>query len=325
SKDSTTRPKNYFVRYNNVRTQLHTLLQDNNLIYGLHFANKVDTNSITQGSNVMINGKKYDSYDFVNSSINFNLSNSGYMTAVFGGYETNASNNQYAFSLYQIDRNNNVSGKSTINSIVEITSVWVNDDDSNDILYSKTSNITTSEGVEKYTEDDKTYSKVYDKDWYNKSSSSYGNIEAGTAYYVEIPLTAGDYCLGGVGDWYSAYLMYLDIGANGSSSGSEIKYGISGVKFVYAVGDIKNTLDELFTFQIVNATKITGNWSSVLLEVYFCQVKDDTTYYTVVVTSTNNVTINPSNANSKGGVAVDNDETNVNNTALNSWVSTATS
>ncbi|MGN0812261.1 MAG: hypothetical protein ACI4MQ_01970 [Candidatus Coproplasma sp.] len=268
-----------FVRYKDVRDQFGVMLEKD-LIYGLHFVNAINTNAHTQGSNVTIDGTKYDLYEFVNSSINFNLRQSGYMTVVLGGYESSTSITQEAFSLYKVNRNN-VSGEtlsSTISSIEEITSIWVNNSNSKDIRYN----------LDSSTE----YKKVYDKSWYNS------HIAAGTAYYAEIPLTAGDYCLGGVSSNYSAYLMYLDIGANGAEGGSsggetETTYTIESVRFVYLLNGDYDTLSDFYAFQIVrNETGVNNSG----VQIYFLMTSSAMCYYKDPIYDTANTEVNLTDA-----------------------------
>ena len=243
SNGSTTKPANHFVRYNDVRNQLHELLQ-NDLIYGMRFVIN-DSSSRTFGNGVSINGKEYSTYEFVSSSINFNLKEPGYMTAVFGGYYSNRYNDQFSFSINEVGRNESGSGNnltSTIIGVQEITNVWINE--SGNARY----NLSSSDDTTGYT-------LIYDKDWYNNNGSGYGNVETGTAYYVEIPLPAGDYCLSGVGqNEYdsSAYLMYLDIGANGASGGQTKKpYSMQSVDFVNSAAVVTDAAGEYPDFNDV--------------------------------------------------------------------------
>ncbi|MGN1104187.1 MAG: hypothetical protein ACI4QI_04850 [Candidatus Coproplasma sp.] len=289
--NSTTKPKNYFVRYDDVRAQLHTLLSSE-LIYGMSFIKKwsiegddystIDTTTLDKirvvGKDVSIDGKQYDSYEFIKSAINFNLSQSGYMTAILGGY-SHGTNNQYGFSLYKVDRVNgkDADGNETdkikkIKKVEEITSVWING--SGNIQY----NLSDTTG----------YTKVYDSSWYNADG---GKIQPGTAYYIEIPLLPGDYCLGGVSSSASAYLMYLDIGANGSSSGSsgsetDTDYKIDNVRFVYnsiTTGFDFKSLETLYMFQIVYQNGSNG------VHVYFLMTSSEMCYYVTIDTENTQV------------------------------------
>ena len=53
-----------------------------------------------------------------------------------------------------------------------------------------------------------------------------------SVYYFEIPVNAGEYALGSASTGDGAYLMYLDIGANGNSDGTEENYTMDKVRFV---------------------------------------------------------------------------------------------
>ena len=237
---------NELVRYNDVRAQFGSMLE-NELIYGLSFTRKLDTSKTTQGTGASINGKEYSSYEFVNSSINFNLSQAGYISAVMGAYYF-YNYNHGSFLLYRVDRTESGNGDdltNSINEISEITSVWVNVADENDIEYNLTSSAYNG----------KVYKKEYDKLWYNNESGDDGQIESGTACYVEIPLRAGDYCLASSGkdtNSASAYLMYLDIGANGASGGQTKKpYSMQSVDFVNSAAVVTDAAGEYPDFNDV--------------------------------------------------------------------------
>lgn len=264
-------------RYDSVRTQFASMLEDN-LIYGLKFKKSPSSSATITGENISISGTTYDKYAFIKSAINFSLSQSGYMTAVLGGYDSDISYQytQYGFKLYEVTRNED---KSSINTFTEITSVWTNE--SGDIQY----NLTDTTG----------YTKVYDSNWYNEvSNGDYGKIQHGTAYYVEIPLKVGDYCLGGAdssGAYNSAYLMYLDIGANGASSGGGTTptYKIEGVRFVYLLNEAYDTLKDLYTFEIVRLATTNG------AQIYFLMTSGGMYYYMDPTYDTANTQVNLTN------------------------------
>lgn len=237
------------MRYNSVRTQFGTMLEDD-FIYGLKFTRPPSSTATITGSNVSINGTDYTSYQFIKSAINFNLSQSGYMTAVLGGYDSDISNsyNQFGFSLFEVIRdssNNIVTDSSKPGYTREITSVWQNAN--GDIKYNYGATAVDNNAPETG------YTKVYDKYWYNSGDD--GQIKHGTAYYVEIPLKAGDYCLGGVtsdSNKNSAYLMYLDIGANGASGGQTKKpYSMQSVDFVNSAAVVTDAAGEYPDFNDV--------------------------------------------------------------------------
>ena len=72
------------------------------------------------------------------------------------------------------------------------------------------------------------YKKAYDRAWFDK-------LKQGSAYYIEIPVEAGDYAISKdlqSNVELSAYINYLDIGASGNSSTQTTPYMMRTVDFV---------------------------------------------------------------------------------------------
>lgn len=221
--------------YKTVRENFDKTMENATVAHGFRFLDKLPSGSagqellsgsyITSRDNVLIDGKYYSEsgilpdeyfdcelvkskYQFVKSSLNFTLRESGYITAILGGfYQTST---QSMFNLYKVERTNG-----TITSLKKI-----------DKIYRYGSSIV-------YDPDDS-----YDMDFLFSFSAltTSDKLLQNTAYYFEIPVSAGDYVIGVSEDSSknSAYLMYLDVGANGggTSSGTTKKYNIDSVDFV---------------------------------------------------------------------------------------------
>ena len=93
-------------------------------------------------------------------------------------------------------------------------------------------------------------------------------------YYFEIPVNVGEYALGSASTGDGAYLMYLDIGANGDSDGSEEAYTMDKVRFVNS--KILND-DNSVTLTAYDPALITLSGSSTAAETaVFQRDKDET-------------------------------------------------
>jgi len=184
-------------QYNSVRDSISTLLTGQSNIYGLHFMDAaIGTSTVTVPS-ATINGDTFTNYPLPSDCIDFNLNQAGYITFVAGTYFPG---NTAFFSLYQIDRDEDTQA---INSIQEISKIYASSTIGADYIY------LYKDGSYSDTLDG-TYSEVFDTAWITNPT-----IVQNAVYYFEIPVNTGEYALGSVSGEDGAYLLYLDIGANG--------------------------------------------------------------------------------------------------------------
>lgn len=134
-------------------------------------------------------------WELPKNCLTFNVANKGLAKFFAGTYANTEGLNNAFFSLYKINRSGNA-----LSSLTEIKYIWKKT--GSDYVYTDSN---TSPGTD--------YSLVFDSNWITNPGS---NFEANRFYYFEIPLNAGEYCLGSVSGSLGASLMYLDIGANGS-------------------------------------------------------------------------------------------------------------
>lgn len=179
-------------------------------ITGFHFLNCFDTNKKTTVSDktIKINGNQYDSYEFVDSSLNFRVDNPGYITTINGTFYSES--DQTLFDLYYVERTN-TSGSPLTSKINKIRKIAKVEKDANDgVKYTFSDNSTLS-----YSNFNSETSKIA-FDFTKVSSSKKAAMSSMKAYYYEIPVMPGDYAIGkdsGEGN-DNAYIMYLDIGAD---------------------------------------------------------------------------------------------------------------
>ena len=219
---STSGKKLNLVKYENAKANFDALFADSSAkVYGMHFMSApVSINNVYTADYAVIDTKDgnqvYDNgnYQMVANAIDFNVKKKGYINFFSGTYYGTDKN---FFSLHEIKRNGN--------NITEIKSI-------SKIYAHKTNN--KEDYI--YLYDDNTYSGVYseanyelafDVDWLINPE-----INLNSVYYFEIPVNAGEYALGSASTGDGAYLMYLDIGANGNTDGSEENYTMDKVRFV---------------------------------------------------------------------------------------------
>lgn len=195
-------------------------LNNNNKIYGLHFMSSqfgVGKDNIYEAKKAYILGKEYSNYEMTANSIDFHVQQSGSIKFFAGTYYDTGEEVNNFFSLYHIKRNGE-----KIDSVKEISKIYSS---GGDYVYLYTDG-TTSSGVNANTlTDDKL---KFDCKWISNPTVG---ITKKSLYYFEIPVNKGEYALGSASTGDGAYLLYLDIGANGEGSG-ETGYTMDKLRFV---------------------------------------------------------------------------------------------
>jgi len=196
------------VKYKKARQQLdNVLLSDTSNIYGMHFMDAViSMQHLTMADKVTINGEVYYNYEMPEDSIDFQLTEQGYINFFAGTYYNNKNyeNNSF-FSLSKIERDAN----NKITAIKGISKIYGNISSNDDFVYEYKDG-TTSESTSGLP-------LLFDLTWIENPT-----IVNNAVYYYEIPVNEGEYALGSVENKYGAYLMYLDIGANAQNMQTSI-------------------------------------------------------------------------------------------------------
>lgn len=231
----------------NVLTSSENIDGTTGYVYGLHFMNAQIAmeynNHQVRIPYAIINGQEYYNYQVPSDSIDFNLKEKGYINFFAGTYyqrtkNDNKTRNSCFFSLYDIFRSSSnvcdITGIKEIVAIYEHTNtsysyVYKYSDDSYSIpfKYQVVNGIKTKVKLDgsTYNEYDRIsldtntpsgYSLKFNTEWIkgHKDSQGVSTLTHNAAYYFEIPMNDGEYCLGSVPGHNGAYLMYLDIGAN---------------------------------------------------------------------------------------------------------------
>ena len=234
-----------FEKYEDSRTKLQRILENSSKVQGIHFDFKEisSTNLLSVANNIKINGTTYNSaYQLPKGSIDFNLKRTGYINFFAGTYYSSVVYNFGFFTLNHISRTGG-----TINSIKKISQIYQN-------KYWSTAAVSSSQTNPKffYKYSDGTFSNIVvnnvtraatlaDRDTTQGKDGMLfdvstvlegvigrdGNILRqqinNVMFYFEVPVNDGEYCMGmpaspsGITSYVGAYMIYLDIGANGDT------------------------------------------------------------------------------------------------------------
>lgn len=192
-----------FVKYTESRNALQEHLEGQSFIHGIHFDNNQvsASNLLTIPANVArVNGTQYTTtYQVPKGSINFSLKEHGIINFFAGTYNSSNVNLNF-FSLYEVSRNGG-----TITGIKEIVEIFEDANDDKKVIY-------------KYS--DNTYSSgTRGASLFNVNTILKGNAPVkNMLYYFEVPVNGGEYAMGVAGSTQGAYMIYLDLCANGNTT-----------------------------------------------------------------------------------------------------------
>ena len=202
--------------YATVREKFDSAMEGATTAHGFHFIPYLnETNYSAETKNVHIAKKDYSNYQLIKGGLNFTVEKPGYITAILGSCYSNAAHT--LFDLFEVKRDEN----NAVTSFKQIDKIYK--DDSGNVYYdpADTSGKTLVISIKQF--------------------SQTAQFPSGTAFYFELPVSAGDYVIGSASSSLdaTAYIMYLDIGANGDSGEGETPtpgtgkdYNMSSVDFV---------------------------------------------------------------------------------------------
>ena len=237
---------------NRVRTKLGDMLKANSMLYGLYFPtdSMPSENVITTISNGVSMGEMTVN-SLVQGTVHFTLQRAGVITMVAAtlpysgdyivGELGQSARDYYLPMLYQVVRDDDEDPD--IDRLVEVKYICKDDTTGSISILTSLTNGAAPAG--------KTLVYNYDT-MAHLTSSANGTLDKAcmqSLFYYEIPIMSGEYVFGGNGysSAESAYLIYLDIGANAGTQGSggednpggttaEYTGELNGVYFVDGLG-----------------------------------------------------------------------------------------
>ena len=208
-----------FKRYDTVRANLDSVLEGTTVYNGLRFdAANTQAPIQTVSGVTTYTGALTDDQKYLEGGINFNVAQNGYVTTVLATtYDEDYASN--LFDLYKVEKN----ADGTITGVTKIDKIYVKTEaDGKEVVY--------------YDDDPQ---KPADAQLVISLDELAKNryLSPQALYYMEIPVSKGDYFIGSdkTSQTYSAYIIYLDIGANGSGeTGGETgkPYTMDSIDFV---------------------------------------------------------------------------------------------
>ena len=245
-----------------------TLSSDNSSVYGLHFMNStISKDDLVTIPMARILTADIANYQVPRNSIDFRLKNAGYISFMAGTYY---SNNNCFFSLHEIFRGDPADpGK--ITDIKEIKKIYEASNGRDRVYLFADGSTTDGVSVSGLT-------LLFDTDWITKPKTTDGNSNwhSNSVYYYEIPVNKGEYALGSVPNdgnttMNGAYLMYLDIGANGrmtsdlawAEATNEV-FSTETVRYRYGVPKGVDFIDGTAAFTKATAAALVGNSDALI-------------------------------------------------------------
>ncbi len=276
-----------------------TVSEDSN-VYGLHFMDAtIDINKKITIDNARIlksdgTSPWMDGYELPRNAITFNVPEDGYVNFFAGTY---FSGNSSFFSFYEVQRDE--TGKQ-LTAIKEISKIYGPVDADNNIIEGKGY-------VYRYTDNSYSatlpadYVEIFDTAWITDPEMHNNYV-----YYFEIPVNAGEFALGSVSGSDGAYLLYLDLAANGSQNiADDPEHTIMGVNFV---DDAGLELEDISTYPgtygtlsvgdgITGHTGVTAAFDRTSTTAMTYEISGDADSVDIVFAGTDQVTVAPGTVN----------------------------
>lgn len=213
-------------KYGSSRDQLEETYAngDKNTLYGLHFMDaSINMDNLVTIPVAYINDQEYHNLKMPEDCIDFSLKSKGFINFFAGTYYLNSGyeNNSF-FSLYKIERD----GDNNIVAINRIAKIYGNlENNTGDYIYQYYGESKPSMSAD--------YEMIFDCSWIENPTM----VER-ALYYFEIPANTGEYALGSVSETgkYGAYLIYLDISANGARVEDKDRYDTAELFEYYKYG-----------------------------------------------------------------------------------------
>ena len=187
-----------FVKYADSRDALQEVLESSTFIHGIHFDNNaVSTSSLltVPANTARVNGRSVSTtYQLPKGAIDFNLKEEGIINFFAATYNSSQVNLNF-FSLYEVTRN----ASGNITALTQIKKIYKASSGTGYIYQTGNSKPSGAGDLA-----------------FDVETILHGNAPViNMMYYFELPANAGEYAMGVAGSTQGAYMIYLDLAANG--------------------------------------------------------------------------------------------------------------
>ena len=257
-----------FQKYEDSRNSLQEALESSQFVHGIHFDNNAISisNLLTVPANtIRVNGKKVTtSYQLPKGSIDFNLKEEGIINFFAGTYNSSNVSLNF-FSLYEVTRNNS----GNITALTQIKKIYASSSGSGYIYQTGNSKPSGAGDL------------VLDVETVLHGNAPVINM----MYYFEIPVNAGEYAMGVAGSTQGAYMIYLDLGANGGTE-STLVDDFRSIDYRYALDIVEHSI-LLITYELSDeeTLDISVSFNNNVYNIY--ATSDDTIEILVTTLNTN--------------------------------------
>lgn len=258
--------------YANAYTNMCNVLSSSTFVQGLHFTGSmISSANTTIIPKAYINGQLLTNYKTLRSSVDFYAKENGSIKFFAGSYySTVGTNSDSFFSLHTVTRNGNTITPTQIFYIYANTNAATKGTYPH-LYYDENNNLIAAGYGTNVTKGD----LEFDMRWLHNAPPV-----ANAVYYFEIPVNAGEFALGSVAanKTKGTYLMYLDIGTNGSELINTKVDDFKSVEYRSATDTVVSSI-LLLTFKQLSEVDIS-------IKVYYNKLNNS--YY---ITTNNNLTV----------------------------------
>ncbi|MBO4384418.1 MAG: hypothetical protein J5854_03230 [Clostridia bacterium] len=206
-----------------------TLVESGTHVFGLHFMDaSISMDHLVRANYVNVFGEEYYDYELPEDSIDFHVIERGTISFFAGDYFNNPNNDSF-FSLHQVFRYtaaddevvNGPKREHDIKYIKEIVAIYEHATSGNKVNFiyefagGTFSNVDGSYSGAVSLPTGYSSTPVFKTSWIKTPGFSSASTRL---FFFEIPCNSGEYCLGSVSGHTGAYLVYLDIAANGGDA-----------------------------------------------------------------------------------------------------------
>lgn len=256
-----------FHKYIDSRNSLQEVLESSSFVHGIHFDNNAisTSNLLTVPANtIRVNGKRVTTtYQLPKGSIDFNLKEEGIINFFAGTYNSSNVSLNF-FSLYEVTRNNS----GNVTALTQIKKIYAASSGTGYIYQTGNSKPSGAGDL------------VFDVETILHGNAPVINM----MYYFEIPVNAGEYAMGVAGSTQGAYMIYLDLGANGGQE-SNLVDDFHSIDYRDAIDTVEHSI-LLITYELSDEQTLSVSVSFSDNSYYIYASSDDAIQIKITTLST---------------------------------------